>query len=452
MIDVLKPIYNACDPIKPATATTYWNCGEGRGSSQLTQRFWSHLDGAEDYLCFLFSGHVGCGKSSELEQVRHDLANPQDNDARYFPVLIKAADYVDLRDASPIEILLAIITGLAAALRGLHIELKDNYFTKRLEQMKHLLLSDVEISAGKVPVLGGEVEIQRLKTEPKAREQVRKALEPQVSTMLAEMNLLFEEARQAIRKEQPPAGQLPFKDFVLLVDDLEKIVRIEGHGEGLPSMRELFLERYTQLTGLRAHIIYTVPLDLVRSTDGPKLDLFYGPLFVLPMVKIVVRASNAPFEPGLQCLRALLRKRLDGHKVADIFTDDALDFLLRYSGGNIRHLMMLVQEACSYAKAVPIPLPAAHLAIQPFVRSYSASITEPQWPKLAQLAASIDQQIVNGDPDYPVLLGNLSILEYLNGIDEDNPFAHAEPWYAVHPVVRELRKFKTAATALATSS
>ena len=41
------------------------------------------------------------------------------------------------------------------------------------------------------------------------------------------------------------------------------------------------------------------------------------------------------------------------------------------------------------------------------------------------------------------MLENLSIMEYINGGNEDT-FAEAEPWYAVNPIVRELKKFKDA--------
>jgi len=55
--------------------------------------------------------------------------------------------------------------------------------------------------------------------------------------------------------------------------------------------------------------------------------------------------------------------------------------------------------------------------------------------------------IPNGDDDYLAMLENLSILEYRNGGDNDS-FSAAEPWYAVHPVVRELKRFKEACASL----
>jgi hypothetical protein len=201
---------------------------------------------------------------------------------------------------------------------------------------------------------------------------------------------------------------------------------------------------------MQAHLIYTVPLRLVRS-DGPQLQQRYGVApFVLPMVKVIERGSRTSFQPGVDCLRALLQKRLGDLSLEEVFAPDALDFLLKYSGGHVRDLMIFVREACTYSD-VPIPLQAAHQAIQQTVRTFSTAIPEPHWKKLAELDRSFDQMILGGDDDYLVMLENLSVLEYING-GGDDPFALAEPWYAVNPIVRELQKFKAAARALAKES
>ena len=201
------------------------------------------------------------------------------------------------------------------------------------------------------------------------------------------------------------------------------------------------------MTAIQAHILYTVPLRLVRSADGPQLEQRYGPLFVLPMVKVIER-NRAPYAKGVNHLKELLAKRLGDHPLEEAFAPDALDFLLTYSGGHVRNLMTFVQNACTYTETLPIPLTAAHRAIQQTVRTYSTAIPEAHWTKLAELDLSTTQQIPNGDLDYLSMLENLSVLEYVNGGDEDNPFTPAEPWYAVNPIVRELQKFKSARTAL----
>ena len=441
---IIKTIYNACDPAKPAGAY-YHDCSEARGSGVLTQVFLRHLELANDHLCLLFSGHLGCGKSSELEALRQRLADPQRGNERYFPVLINITDYLDDYDAAPIDILLAIVTEIAATLRDKEgIELKDNYFLKRLNEIKGFFLSDVEINEGELELGAAKIKIQRLKRDPTARQRVRDALLPQMTSLQEEINQVFEEARLALKKVNKE-GEPPYKDIVLILDNLEKIQRIAGKEEGLASQRELFLERAPQLTGMQVHVVYTVPLRLVRSAEGPKLEQLYGPLIVLPMIKVIQRGRRKPFDAGRDCLRALIQKRLEGSgcSVDSCFDRDALEFLLTYSGGHPRNLMMFIQSVCTYSETIPFSLPAAHKAIQQTVRAYSTSIPDEHWEKLAKLDIAPDEAIPGGDGDYLAMLHNLSVLEYLNGGEED-AFGSAEPWYAVNPIVRELKKFKAA--------
>ncbi|MCZ6678115.1 MAG: hypothetical protein O7E52_12780 [Candidatus Poribacteria bacterium] len=445
MDNPLKHIYNACDPYKPATAEYYVDCAEARGSSTLTQEYQRHLALANDYLCFLFSGHIGCGKSSELEQLRRVLEQPEPPYERYFPILLNVSDYLDDYDADMTDLLLAIVSELADTLREkVDIELEDNYFLSRLNEIKEFFLSEVELKEFELSLKVAKVKIQRLKRDPDARQRVRDALKPKLSTMLEEINLLFDKARLAVKKASLQAGERPYTDLVLILDNLEKIRGFANKEEGLESQRELFLERAPQLTGMQVHVIYTVPLRLVRA-DGPQLGMRYdSDPFVLPMVKVIERGTRAPFSTGVECMRGLLARRLGDLALGEAFEPDALEFLLTYSGGHVRNLMTFVQTACTYAEGIPIPLRAAHRAIQQTVRTYSTAIPEHHWGKLAELDRSADQMIPGGGPDYLTMLENLSVLEYINGGDED-PFAVAEPWYAVNPIVRELQKFRASA-------
>ena len=445
MAEPLKSIYNACDPYLPASSQYYFDCAEARGEEAFVKVVRSHLTLANDHLCFLLSGHIGCGKSSELKRLERALTDVAPTEDCYFPVLIDVSEYLDDYDVSVTDILLAIVTELADTLRAkLNVELKDSYFTKRLNEIKEFFLSDVEIKEGELSLGSAKAKIQRLKKDPTARQKVRDILEPKMSTMLEEINLVFEEARLALKKQpQPGLLKQPCRDLVIILDNLEKIRKIGAVEEGLASQRELFLERYTQLTGMRAHFIYTVPLRLVRSADGPQLEQRYGPLFVLPMIKVIERGTREPFAAGVTAMKKILQKRLGGLELEEVFHAEALDFLLTYSGGHVRNLMIFVQNACTYTTTLPIPLSAAQKAIKQTVNTYSSSIPENHWGKLAKLDLSPDQRVPNGDEDYLKMLENLSLLEYVNGGDDDI-FAEAEPWYAVNPIVRELKKFTEA--------
>src|SRR5947209_3783608 len=179
MIDDLKKIYNACDPYVPASAEYYCNCSEARGGSALVQEFQRHLQLANDHIYFLFSGHIGCGKSSELEALRRALTNPAPPAPCYFPVLLNASEYLDDYDTTPTDILLAIVTELADTLREkAQVELKEGYFNKRLNEIKEFFLSDVELNEGELDLGFAKAKVQRLKKDPTARKKVREVLEP----------------------------------------------------------------------------------------------------------------------------------------------------------------------------------------------------------------------------------------------------------------------------------
>lgn len=453
MDDALKRIYVACDPDKPATAQYYVDCGDARGETGLAKHFINHLEGASgsegDYIKFLFSGHLGCGKSSELEHLRQLLKGAGAYQSRHFPILLNLSDYLDDYDVALTDILLAVVTEIAATLRDeIGYELKDAYFKSRFNEIKQFFLSDIEINKAGYEILGAKLEFQRLKRNPEARQKVRESLKPKTVTMLEEINNVFEEARLAARRVQDSMGRQVYQDIILIFDNLEKIRKFENDEEGLSSHRKLFLDRYTQLTGLQIHVIYTVPLRLVRSADGPQLRLLYGDEpFVLPMVKVIERGTREAYEPGVKSIRAILQKRLGGLSVDEAFTKEALDFLLTYSGGHTRNLVDFVQNACTYAQTAPIPLSAVQKAVQQTVRTYSTAIPEPHWLKLGQLDLSSNQKIANGDDEYLKMLENLSVLEYIDGAGDD-VFTSVEPWYAVNPIVRELKKFKEAVESL----
>lgn len=449
MKDILAHIYNACNPVLPATPEYYVNCAGARGSSLLSARYQQELARVEQgvYLHFLFSGHIGCGKSSELKSLQYSLEKPNRSGRRHFPVFLNTAEYLDEYDASPTDLLLAIVAELADQLRRrAGIELKDSYFAKRFVQLKEMLFTDVSVESAEIGLDQAKLVIQPLQKNPDARKKVRETLFPQTSTLLAEINAVFDEARLALKLRY--SADDGYADIVLILDNLEKVQRIGGHEEGAASQRELFIERAPQLTGLNVHVIYTVPLSLVRS-HGSQLGQIYGtPPFVLPMIKVFERGKRDVYEPGLECLRELLRKRFDTVPLEEVFEPDTLDWLLRYSGGHVRNLLSWVRQAAAYSESLPIAQKALIDALSPTIGLYSTSIPNAYWPKLAALELSKDQHIDNNDPDSQAMLEQLYVMEYINGGAHSDPFVSAAPWYAVNPIVRELRQFKDAVDAL----
>ncbi|MCC2671246.1 MAG: hypothetical protein K0Q72_3717, partial [Armatimonadetes bacterium] len=144
---MLSDLYNACDPLKPATPAQYVDAKGVRGGNAFTRLFLNQLSRAitnpGSYLLVLFSGHVGSGKSSELEHLEHYLVSGEllPGGKRFLAVRMDAEEYLDHHDVATSDILLAIVAELAATLKDEKgIELKDSYFQKRLDELKGFFL------------------------------------------------------------------------------------------------------------------------------------------------------------------------------------------------------------------------------------------------------------------------------------------------------------------------
>jgi predicted AAA+ superfamily ATPase len=72
-----------------------------------------------EFSTVLFTGHRGCGKSTELRRIQTQLE--QD----YHTIYIEAEEELDLNDANYTDIYLVIIRKLEAELRGLRADLQS---------------------------------------------------------------------------------------------------------------------------------------------------------------------------------------------------------------------------------------------------------------------------------------------------------------------------------------
>ncbi len=458
MSELLSKVYAACNPFLPANSDYYCDCRESRGGDAFVGTVINNLRRvgdsdakgfrSKDYLRFLFSGHTGCGKSSELKHLAEKLE--KEDAACYFPVYINTFDYLDVYDVSIEEILLSVVTELAETFREkLGIELENTYFQKRFEELREFFLTDVEIKEGEIGIFGSKMKVQRLQSNPDARKKVRESLQPRMSTILEEMNLLFAQARLKLRQKTVGETSVKYADFVIILDNLEKIEKYRNSREGLESFERLFIDNHSQLTGFDSHVIYTVPLELVRSGSATKLEQFYGELKVLPMVKIFDRKTRQPYADGIEAMKKIMQKRLGEVLLGEIFDEGVLEFLIKYSGGSIRDFLRFVRRASVSARD-KISMDDARNSLKSSIQIHSTAIYYDSegkpfdhWEKLAMLDLAPDQKIPDEDRHYQILLGSLNILEYLNGGSE-NIFEDNAPWYAVNPIDRELSQFKLA--------
>lgn len=105
---------------------------------------------ATDYKCELFTGHIGCGKSTELLCLKQKL-----EDDGFHVVYFVSDEDLDMGDAEITEILLAIARQVSESLE--QDKAVSGKVWKTLQGAKKLLLSDVlkfNVETGEIPVLG----------------------------------------------------------------------------------------------------------------------------------------------------------------------------------------------------------------------------------------------------------------------------------------------------------
>ncbi len=362
----IAKIYGACNPDNPASKEFYYDCSAARGKNVFVEQIKDHIvlanasmhefSDAGDYKCFLFTGHSGCGKSSELKRLVREL-DSYSEESRFYPIFIDANEYLDKFDVTITDILLAIATETADILqKDESLKIKGGYFKKFTEKLGETVFADWEIEKIGVDLPYGfpKLDIKRLAKDDSARKLVRQALKDDTYLLLREINSLLVNARKEIQNLAAHGASQNYKDVVIILDNLEKIERFGDAEMGLESARKLFLNFSTQLTAIESHIIYTVPIDLMRSNDASVIGKLYDKSFVLPMVKVFQRDGETPFEIGVEAMTEILKLRLGGIERKAAFTDEALDLLIKYSGGHIRTFLLFAREACTDADALPI--------------------------------------------------------------------------------------------------
>jgi len=178
------------------------------------------------------------------------------------------------------DLLLAMIRQVGQALREREdINLQPTRLARFVDDSKDLLGSEVVFEKVEMDAKIAKF-TAAIKSSPNARADIRKALEPRVSTLIQAANDLLDEAVTRLKA-------IGYRDLVLIVDNLDRIVLRDIPGSQFNTHEQLFINRGTQLAEIRCHVVYTVPISLIFSPKAAALrNIFSVNSFVLPMVKV----------------------------------------------------------------------------------------------------------------------------------------------------------------------
>ena len=380
--------------------------------------------------CQLFTGHIGCGKSTELSRLKTEL------EKQGFHVVYFASDEdLDMGDLDITDILLTIVRRVSESLEAIGIKVKPKYFANLFQEIVDVLQTPIEFSTVEFSLPGEIAKITAAaKNSPKLRTRLRSYLEPRTNGILQSIN--EEVLGRAIAKLQERGK----KGLVVIIDNLDRVdVRAMPSGRLQPEY--LFVDRGEQLSKLNCHLVYTIPLTLIFSNEGQTLQMRLGggiPPKVLPMVPVRLR-DGRDYEEGMARLRQMVLARafpnLDEQqrlaRITEVFdTPETLDRLCRISGGHVRQLLGLLYR-CLQEENPPLSRKCLEGVIQEFRDILLRQIDEQEWDLLRQV---VQQQHVKGEVEYQTLLRSLYVFEY------PDPQGR---WFWLNPVLTETEKFKS---------
>jgi hypothetical protein len=396
----------------------------------------------EEPTCQLFTGHIGCGKSTEL--LRLKAALEQDD---FHVVYFESSKDLELSDVDVGDILLAIARRVSQSLEALQLE-KPTQLHNLLQGAARLLQAEIELSAcAKTPVgqitanSNGEFSLDlgiakiaaKAKASPTLRDKLRGYLEPRTNGILDAINAELIEPGIAKLKLCGKHG------LVVIVDNLDR-VDSSPKPWGRPQQEYLFVDRGEQLRGLKCHLVYTMPLALRFSSDFTNLThRFAVNPQVLPMVPIQLR-DGSECEQGMYLLRQMVLARAfpdsdEGERlkrIPEIFdVPETLNLLCRISGGHVRNLLRLLNDSIKRQRGLPITRSSLESVIREYRHNRVLAVTDTEWNLLRQVA---QEKKVAGEEGYQTLIRSLFVYEYR--YEEDS-------WFDVDPILADAKELRS---------
>ena len=378
--------------------------------------------------CQLFTGHIGCGKSTELLRLKA-LLEQENFEVIYF----ESSRDLDMEDVSISDILLAVARSVSEHLEATGIILKPTYFQQLFEEIKGFLQTPVELDTTAELSLGLARITARTKESPKLRQQIRQSLEPRTEGILRSINdELLGQANQELQRR----GK---KGLVVIIDNLDRISsRQATRDRSLPEY--IFIDRGQQLRRLNCHVIYTIPLALIFSNEYQALKNRLGGGVapkMLPMVPIQKRDRTLDSKGFILLQQLVLARAFPKlspqqriQSVPNLFDNSiTLNRLCLISGGHVRTLLGLLYN-CLQQTDPPFSRDCIELVIKGYRDDILLALEDHEWRMLAQV---MRQQTIRGEQEYQILLRSLFVYEYQD---------QQGRWFGINPALAETQRFK----------
>jgi hypothetical protein len=368
----------------------------------------------------LFTGHRGCGKSTELLRTAAYLHHPD----RYYVIHLDCLEKLDSNNLQYPDVLLALVAALLETLKKedrivieqIPLTRLENWFKERVEIHSTLRNFAAGVKAGAKPCSGvpwlgklfGEL-TNTINIGSSYREELRLVVRNNFTEFAEAFNQLILAGEEKLRA----AGK--GQRILFTVDGTDRLTRQDA--------TKLFSKDVHQLTRIKGLFIYCAPIHLLHQDNG--LNANFSQILRLPMVKIQGR-DGEDHKENIKVMRELALRRVPEQLFDEL---DTVDELVRKSGGHPRDLLRLLNIAINYADEECIDQRAAEKAIQQLANEYRRFINDADYTRLVQVDLHPDAPDDFTDTQSYDLLSKLTLLEYGDYFWKSHPLVTTLPGY-----------------------
>lgn len=365
---------------------------------------------------FLLSGHVGCGKSTELNRSVREIERDPALRETLFVVPYSVNEVLDLQDVDYTDIAFSMVVGIYNRLQKLDIVFPEH----AVRAVTDWIGSEVEHFTSST--LGAEVDVRSDGGLPKILSFLNlmgikvRGSGSATTEVRTKVKRRAPELRHLVNRVLGQLKTLSGMNVLLVIDDLDKLPRREA--------LRVFRDDGPFLTLLDCMAVYTAPVSLMYELgESPSFEHYRS--YPVPMFKTRTSKHDPDHdEQDIQMLCEVVLRRVSSH----LFAPGVVEEMVKVTGGVIRHLVKMVQDCCLYCATFNRPIIDHEVlawVVGEFKRDFSRRLSRDDYVRLKRIQMDRECESLEQSWEY---LQSLCVLEYVNG----------EYWYEVHPVVQRL--------------
>jgi len=363
---------------------------------------------------YLLAGHRGCGKSTELFDLKQKFVK------EYYPVaMVRAEIDLNLHLADCWDIMLFVTKALCEIADENNINLPDATVEAVLDYIKTDIVETETID--KDATIRGEASATasvnlayllkvflKIKSSLQVGTHTRTILTRKGEQRASEWVMYIKEISDII------ANKMDGKQPIIIFEGLDKIQ---------PYDRAFDVFRHEILAKMPFPVIYSFPMPLIYDSKIATLESLYS-ISVLPMIKIsnVDKTDN---NEGIDVITQIVEKRAS----LELFDHNVLTHMIKQTGGVLRHLFECIVTAsylASWREAEKIEMQDAEDALSEIYISLTRLISTQDNEYLIKIYNDENyRKSIDNKDDLLNLIGASVILEYRNG----------DRWHDLHPLI-----------------